>query len=196
MMNARRHPFTVIEMLMVVVVIAILAGIIIGGAQFAFDKSQESAIKMELKTLEMALEEYKKDWGYYPIWTDKKELVGSGSTSTAEYHLGTNPIPAAEFYIDTTYSTNFKDPLFGIIKGDGMPDYKESGWVINFDLKSPDGRPYLGDTNTTPLTQLDGPRGVRYRYPGVKNPEKYDLLFPGHDEKFGTTDDITNWTQR
>ena len=66
-MNVRRHPFTLIEMLAVVAIIAILAGLIVGGAKFAFDKSQESAIEMRMKTLEMALDEYKKDWGYYPI---------------------------------------------------------------------------------------------------------------------------------
>mgnify|MGYP003908056289 CR=1 FL=1 len=52
---------------------------------------------------------------------------------------------------------------------------------------------YLQNRSSTPFTQLKGPRAIRYRYPGVKNQEKYDLIFAGHDEKFGTSDDINNW---
>lgn len=189
-MRIRRQTFTLIEMLAVVVLIFLLSGLIIGGAKFAYEKSQQSAIMMEMKTLEMALQEYKKDWGHYPVWTDKKLLEGSGTKGDAVVTVSDTPVPDDQFDKDTGYpgATSFTSALWGSVQGDA--------WNLDFSLNAPSsksGKPYLKNRSTTPFTQKEGTRAVRYRYPGVKNPQKYDLIFPGHDEKFGTDDDIKNW---
>ena len=49
-------------------------------------------------------------------------------------------------------------------------------------------RKYL-DTSTVPLDAWDQP--LDYKNPGVKNPDGYDLISSGPDEKMGTDDDIT-----
>lgn len=187
-MSFYQKKFTIIELLAVVTVIMILAAIAIGGAKFVMNKAQQAAIKSQMLELEMALEQHRIDWGYYPIWTDKKLLEGNDELQTIV--VGENPIPANEFEKDTYYSTNWQSVLAGLIKGDA--------WELNFDLVKPDrlgGAPYL-DQSTTPFAQLgDEARGVRYRYPGVKNKEKYDLILPGPDSSYGTADDMNNWEQ-
>jgi prepilin-type N-terminal cleavage/methylation domain-containing protein len=64
---SRRSQFTLIELLVTITVIAVLSGLTIAGVRFAFQRSEEAAIKARIKTMEMALEEYKRDWGYYPV---------------------------------------------------------------------------------------------------------------------------------
>jgi general secretion pathway protein G len=48
-------------------------------------------------------------------------------------------------------------------------------------------RKYL-DTSTIPLDAWDQP--LDYKNPGVKNPDGYDLISAGPDQKMGTDDDI------
>jgi general secretion pathway protein G len=48
-------------------------------------------------------------------------------------------------------------------------------------------RKYL-DTSTVPMDAWDQP--LDYKNPGVKNPDGYDLISAGPDEKMGTDDDI------
>ena len=58
--------FTLIELLAVITIIILLAGIIIGTATYANRKSLESKTKSQLHQISMALELYNRDWGYYP----------------------------------------------------------------------------------------------------------------------------------
>ena len=62
------HPFTLIELLATIMIITVLLGLVIGGAQLAGRKSEEAKIKARMERLELALEEYKDDWGYYPVY--------------------------------------------------------------------------------------------------------------------------------
>jgi len=48
-------------------------------------------------------------------------------------------------------------------------------------------RKYL-DTSTVPVDAWDQP--LDYKNPGVKNPDGYDLISAGPDQKMGTDDDI------
>lgn len=175
-MIARRQTFTLIEMLVVISVIAILAGITIGGGKFAFDKSQESAIKMRIKKMEMALEEYKKDWGYYPIWQWDVDHNGDGSVDDDDRQLCFFPGP---------------DKKFGDADDDGDTEEDDD----NRPFQSPNGKLYLKD-GTDPYLQRKGGSAMQYEYPGTHNTEKYDLQAPGLDKVFDTDDDITNWTER
>jgi prepilin-type N-terminal cleavage/methylation domain-containing protein len=62
----RRDGFTLIEMLAVVLIMAILAGLILGISGYASRKSDESAAKGNLAMLRVALNEYKERYGTYP----------------------------------------------------------------------------------------------------------------------------------
>jgi len=68
----RLHPsrrcggFTLIELMVVIVIIAILAGIVIGTAGYAQRKAANNRAKAEIAAMEAALEAYKLDTGAYP----------------------------------------------------------------------------------------------------------------------------------
>lgn len=69
----RQHPprrgpggFTLIEMLMVIVIISILAGLLVVVVGRAMGTGQEAKILTEINQLSLAMEEYKNDYGSYP----------------------------------------------------------------------------------------------------------------------------------
>ena len=71
-MNAsspRRHfvdAFTVIELLIVMSVIIVLAGLVLGTSGYVQKKGQRSRAEAEIAALSAALESYKADNGIYP----------------------------------------------------------------------------------------------------------------------------------
>jgi type II secretory pathway pseudopilin PulG len=65
----RNTPFTLIEILSAIAIIALLAALLIGGAGFASRASAEAKTRSLLKQMELALEQYFQDRGYYPTET-------------------------------------------------------------------------------------------------------------------------------
>jgi type II secretion system protein G len=61
-----RQGFTLVEMLVVIVIIGILAGLITAAAFRAQIAAKRAVIKMEIAQLAMALESYKNEYGAYP----------------------------------------------------------------------------------------------------------------------------------
>ncbi|MGL4943183.1 MAG: type II secretion system protein [Thermoguttaceae bacterium] len=64
--SKQRRGFTLVELLVVVAIIAILAGMIMVGGSAAFRTAREAATRMEMTNLERALEMYKTKYGEYP----------------------------------------------------------------------------------------------------------------------------------
>src|SRR5438128_3261326 len=58
--------FTLIELMVVLVIIAILAALTIGATKFAWRKAAESRAQAEVASMETALEQFKNDNGAYP----------------------------------------------------------------------------------------------------------------------------------
>lgn len=58
--------FTLIELLVVITIIAILAGLSMGGYSYVMRKQADSQADIQISLLEKALEEYKLDNGEYP----------------------------------------------------------------------------------------------------------------------------------
>ena len=67
MKYAKKNPFTLIEILAVVAIIAVLAGMTVGISSLVMDKAAESKTKSAIKILEMALAKYQQEVGHYPI---------------------------------------------------------------------------------------------------------------------------------
>jgi len=58
--------FTLIELMAVITIIVILAGLVVGGLGYVNEKSATSKAKVQIALLSKALEEYKLDNGTYP----------------------------------------------------------------------------------------------------------------------------------
>jgi general secretion pathway protein G len=58
--------FTLVELLAVITIIMILAGLVLGGAAWAGRKADISRCQARMQTIKNALEEYKLDYGKYP----------------------------------------------------------------------------------------------------------------------------------
>lgn len=74
----RRRGFTLVEMLAVITIIVILAGIVLGGLKFAKQKENQSKATIQVAFLSKAIEEYKLDTGAYPVSTSTS---GEGETA-------------------------------------------------------------------------------------------------------------------
>ena len=64
--HSKQAGFTLIELMVVVVIIAILAGLIIPRFMGETDKAKQAKAKMQIESLESALKMYKLDNGSYP----------------------------------------------------------------------------------------------------------------------------------
>jgi prepilin-type N-terminal cleavage/methylation domain-containing protein len=60
------HAFTLIELLVVIGIIALLAGLVVGGTRYAGAKMKESRIRAELNALVTAIDAYNAQFGHYP----------------------------------------------------------------------------------------------------------------------------------
>lgn len=79
-----RRAFTLIEILTVIAIIAVLAGITLGAARGVKQRAAMAQAKAELAVLSTALESYKRQYGDYPrTGTAANDPVGSAATEDA-----------------------------------------------------------------------------------------------------------------
>ena len=145
MEQERRQHFTLIELLAVITIIAVLAGIVIGVSNLAGTKAALGKCKSQMQQIELALEQYKSEYGYFPQTDGDKEKLKGG-------------------YLKDEDPSNFE----GYDGGD------------NEVVRDPFAEPY------------------RYKCPGDKNTQSYDLWSYGSDGRSSNAeekkDDITNWS--
>src|SRR5205823_6066973 len=65
-LSAPGSAFTLIELLVVIGIIALLAGLAVGGSKYASTKMKESRIRAELHALVTAIEAYHAEFNQYP----------------------------------------------------------------------------------------------------------------------------------
>ncbi len=81
----RRHGFTLIEMLIVIVVIAILALIVIPRLLGAGRKARESSLRADLRQLRTSIQHFEADTGAYPPdLTDVMAADGASISADAD----------------------------------------------------------------------------------------------------------------
>jgi prepilin-type N-terminal cleavage/methylation domain-containing protein len=84
--------FTLVELLAVIAIIGLLAGIVLGTSGIAVEKSRLSRIRAEKEKLVTAIEDYKSVMGTYP--PDNQDTTKYDLSNTNDYHMrcGKNPL--------------------------------------------------------------------------------------------------------
>jgi general secretion pathway protein G len=75
-----KHNFTLIEILVSVTIIAILAGMLIGGLNYASKRADTAKTQAILEEFQMALDAFKHDKGYYPPSSSEHNIVFSDTS--------------------------------------------------------------------------------------------------------------------
>ena len=122
--NLQPKGFTLVEMLVVITIIVILAGLSMGGFSFVIQKQAMAQAETQIALLSKALEEYKLDNGEYPD-TDK-----TNDLYKALYYNGASVTPPEKIYVSQL-----------------DPDNNELGWTegteANAKIVDPWGKEYI-----------------------------------------------------
>lgn len=160
-----RPGFTLIELMSVIIIIVILAGMVMGGLGYVNEKQARSKAQVQIALLSKALEEYKLDTGMYPPTGNIQGV------QTATKGSGTSAI------------------LFKALYFDGAGDKSKKLYVPELDPVTSKQLWTIGNGSaTTPITD---PWGNQYCYrsaknaqgntnPGTQNPD-FDLWSMGKD---------------
>lgn len=101
--NPARAAFTLLELLSVITIIALLAGIVLGFGRRAAESGRIARARAELAVLGAALENYKRTFGDYPRTEDEAQLLrallGGGGPAADGVNKGRSLIETARFTI-------------------------------------------------------------------------------------------------
>ena len=182
--NFTFHPYTLVEMLVVMAIIAILIGVGAGGYKVGrrwLAKSQTEAILAKLK---IAIESYKNDKGYYPQpHTDPSRVppvTGTLVISTADapnFKLDTNIKDFAD--VDPTgYSSSLPSPSDHLQPRNNMNNFVDYSKIKqDQSLKVPNSKYneyFVKDGWNSPAVG-ESYGAIKYRSPGLINKTTFDL---------------------
>lgn len=162
--KSNRQSFTLVELMVVVALIVLLAGIGIGGYTFAMQRSRISQTEALIARISAALENGKVKHGFYPQQKDDDNFF-----LQAELDVD----PTGDYKrVDGVTSGNFKYPEAY------MRDYRKA---VDMENLLGSCAKIAGD-DTLYVVDAWG-RPLFYRYPGKRNPGSFDLISAGPDGK-------------
>lgn len=172
----QRTGFTLIEMLVVISIIVILAGLTIGGFAYINQKQARDKAKLQIGLLQLALEDYRMDNGEFP-----KALSSTGANQSTKIYSALFPTsPDEKVYLSQLDPNN---------DGQGWLSGQTSG---NLRIYDPWGKEYryrtagTGQVSSAVNPDFDlwsaGPDGKTNASSGTYDPEHPDNL-----------DDIRGW---
>lgn len=203
----KRRVFSLVELLAVMAIIAILAGLIIAGSSSVRRRQRESAARATLQQLEVALDQYQQEWGHYPYPRDEIFTFCYKVNDNGELYFPGDGVDSdgdgeADDSWGSVYAIREKSGLGsgGDSDGDGKAD-DQTAIRNHRSYAEPEhaaedawGKPFF------------------YKCPGTMNPDSYDLWSLGPDTHPGVrgedandldasfttqeNNDITNWKQR
>lgn len=158
-----RVGFTLVELLTVMAIIAVLAGLVLSTAGYVQQKAARSRAEAEIKAMEAALENYKGDNGDYP-----RTATGTG--------LGINTATAV------TAASNAQRVLYQALTGDGNSALVAGGAASTGKI-GVNGKAYFEPrkemlSGTGATTILADPWGAAYNY-AIADPGGTNAFNPG-----------------
>jgi type II secretory pathway pseudopilin PulG len=144
---------TIIELLVVIIIIFILAGLVLSISSYVQDKGKRARAETEIAAMSAALESYKADNGIYP---DVVVPPATSAASTLDPATQTNPNTSA--YQDASLD------LYKALSGDSSANRQPTGksyFSFSPRMLSPKG-------NATTVTALVDPWGKSYGYSTAK----------------------------
>ena len=145
----RTAAFTVVELLVVMAMILVLAGLILATSGYVQKKGQHSRAEAEIAAMSAALENYKADNGIYPRDANSSDRADPvGNLSDAAY---------------TSASVFLYEQLFGALNGARTPTTSAK---IYFPFKPNMLNP--PQPSTDPVTSIRDPFGNPYGYSTAK----------------------------
>src|SRR5437016_2408778 len=100
----RRAGFSLIELLVVLGIILVLAGILIPVVIHSMHSANRSRIAADLQSVTVALEQYRQDWGDYPRLDPASPGTGAAVLERATMGLGDSVDHTAAYSASTGYS--------------------------------------------------------------------------------------------
>ena len=160
------QAFTLVELLAVMVIILIIAGMFVGVSGPASKSAKKRKAEVMISALEVAISMYKADTGAYPLSDTTDD---AGTTSKLNDYLSTGGVN-----IPVTPAIGWSGPYMQFKEG----DISTTNWTI----VDPWGNSYMYD----PVTTTHAPD---------HNTKSFDLWSKGPNgtDNLGTIDKINNW---
>jgi prepilin-type N-terminal cleavage/methylation domain-containing protein len=105
-----RRTFTLIELLTVIAVIAILAGLLLPAVQKAKEKAKRTRAHSEIKALEVAIKQYESTYGYLPKTAAEATDAVVTSYTTLLTILGDGGNARGIIFLQLKEGDTFNDP--------------------------------------------------------------------------------------
>lgn len=154
-----KRKFTLVEILVVIGIIGILTGMALGLTSYVSDKTARTSTQTTIKLLELALENYKNKFGYYPVLDND----GKPAVFVLDEVKFDNPSHA---------EVNYKNNIWAFFN-DVTADDSGNAKIRGIRLKAVGARYQVLDGWRQPLI---------YVYPGVFNTGSYDIVSLGKDK--------------
>ncbi len=169
-----KAAFTLIELMAVITIIVILAGLVVGGLGFVSERQAKEKAKVQIALLSKAIEEYKLDMGKYPGSAENTPAAGTISAELYDRLF----FQGYEYAGNSARADTPADPkATKIYLSELDPTSTKQGWVTAI-------------TTGTPKTgqKILDPWGKEYYYrkgTNAMNPD-FDLWSAGKDGKTRT----------
>jgi Tfp pilus assembly protein PilE len=147
----RKNGFTVVELIVIIVVIGILAGISIVGYSGLQERSRDAERKADIESIQSVLETYRDQTGEYP---NQEQAITNGETFFDDQRLTEAALVAPKATSGTTSSliwgatTDVAEYGYQSFKGDGTDCLTAPDLCTKYSLS------YKPETNLTVLTIL------------------------------------------